>query len=140
MTPDFLADLKVWLKNNATLTPLVGRRVFFRIPTTPSAWPLLRIYQSGGGVITGGEYPVLSDVRVGIEIWGNTFKLYDKVRQTRIALEEELNNAVPQLLNPPDGQTFLSNAWVTGCVDMPDPSTGWPRFVADVVLTIKPTS
>lgn len=133
---DFLPDFKAWLKANPALAPLHGGRVFYRVPSS-SAFPLLRVYRVGGGAENRGEFPVLSSPRVGIEVWGNQPSQYDAVRGLQVTLEDQLNTAGPQPLNPPAGVTFLIGALVTGAVDAPDPDLGWPRYTTTVTLTVR---
>lgn len=135
--PDFMPDLKAWLKAHPLLAPLHGGRVFFRIPDFPVTYPLMRLYRSGGGAENRGDTPVLYLPRVGLEVWGNARSMYDQVRALEIAVETALNEAGPQLLNPPSGTTYLASATVNAVVDSPDPDEGWPRFTLDAQLVVR---
>jgi hypothetical protein len=135
--PDVLKDTQYWLKNHPTLVPINGQRVFFKIPPKPSGSPFLRIYRSGGAVGEDTEIPN-QDIRIAVEVWGLMASDYDKVRGTVTAVETLCHEVrSPTLLNP-TGLTILNNALVTTAADSPDPDTGWPRYVMDVILTVHP--
>lgn len=127
-------DLRYWLRNHPNLQPIHEGRVFFRLPDHPKT-PCIRIYRSGGGVQNESEAPV-QDIRVSIELWGSDFKEYDRLDGLRSLVEDLFDNAeVGQLINP-TGNTILWNANMTTAFDAPDPETGWPRIVCDVILTV----
>lgn len=132
--PDTMFDLRAWLRAHTLLTNLSGGRVFFRIPDDISKAPFLRIYRVGGGV-QYGEAP-LQDIRIAIEAWGMENKHYTSVRQTVIALESLFHAADNVQLNGA-GSTLLLYSQVTSVSDQPDPDTGWPRILLDVIATVR---
>jgi hypothetical protein len=132
--PDFLPDLRAWLRTNASMGPLVQGRVFFRIPAKDPASPFMRIYRSGGGVQPNAEVP-FSTIRVAIETWVTTPSLYQTLRGLQIALETAIQNFVDGRRIGP-GQSRVLNAVLTTAADMVDPDTGWPRIVSDTVWTV----
>lgn len=132
--PNTMWDTRAWLRADPTLNPLHDGRVFFRLPDNPQA-PLMRIYKSGGGVQNDSETP-MQDIRVALEVWGMQNSDYQKVTQLSLALESVCHQVQPGTLINPDGNTVLHNANFTTGFDSPDPDTGWPRIVCDVVLTV----
>lgn len=132
--PDTMLDVRAWLRADPILNPLHGGRVFFRLPSTPQA-PLMRISQSGGATQQDGEVP-MQDVRIAAEVWGMRNSDYQAVRQLRLALEHVCHEVQPGTLINPVGNTVLHNANFTTGFDSPDPDTGWPRIVCDIVLTV----
>lgn len=138
--PNAMWDLRYWLRNHPKLSPIHDGRVFFRLPDNPVA-PLMRLYRSGGGQQPNTEAPI-SDVRIAVEIWGITDPVtgrsdYQPLTQLQMALEDAcLNNAPGTLVNP-SGNTILDNANFTTGFDSPDPSTGWPRIICDIICTVK---
>lgn len=132
LVPDVMADLQTYLQGHPLLADLTGPRVWFRIQGSPTAAPFIRLYQVGGGMLAG-EVPV-ENPRISHEIWGLANPDYVKVRQTVRALKTIYQSAQNVLM----GSTVLQNAEVTGTVDSPDPDTGIPRVVLDVVLIAVP--
>ena len=129
--PDPLWDLRTWLRAHPLLASLTGDRVFFRVPVTAPAAPFIRLYQVGGGPLPT-DAPTMA-VRASHEVWGTVDADYQKVTQTCQALESLYRYAQSVLMG---AGTILQNAHVTGVVDAPDPDTGAPRRVVDVLLTV----
>jgi hypothetical protein len=138
VVPDVLSDVRYWLRRQSDLVPLVGGRVVFRIPDT-MAFPLQRIYRSGGGIRqSGGDTPIM-DVLVSIECWGappntpgsSSANGYTTVRQIVAATESAIWQLPSRTLLNPGGLTVVVNAAVTNAIDAPDPDTGAPRYVLD---------
>lgn len=137
--PNAMWDIRYWLRNHPNLNPIHGGRCFFRLPDQPVA-PLMRLYRSGGGVQMNSEVPI-QDIRLAIEIWGITDNLgrsdYQSLTRLQMGLEDACNRLVPGTLANPSGNTVLSNLNFTTGFDSPDPSTGWPRIICDVIATVK---
>jgi hypothetical protein len=129
---DSLFDLRSWLRSHPDLQPLHGGRVFFRVPDRGLTAPFMRLYRVGGGPQPNTDAPE-SDLRFAIEVWGLQFADYPVVRQLVNATE----SAFLQAESVVSGGTLIQYANVTAAVDAPDPDTGWPRFVVDVVATLR---
>ncbi|HEX3539656.1 MAG TPA: hypothetical protein VHT75_04355 [Acidimicrobiales bacterium] len=131
--PDYLPDMKAWLKTHPTLTPLHGGRVFFRIPTKQGQWPILRIYQLNGGIIGDGGDANVSQIDLSIETVGAPGSFdYTTVRQLAIAVESVMwTMPAGTLLNPGGGPTVALSARAMNKIDSQDPDTGSPRIVLD---------
>ena len=142
--PDYMLDMRAWLRNHPYLAELSGGRVFFRIPPKPSAAPFVRIYQSGGGgQAEEADAPVL-DIRLGIDVWGMAGSDYPAIRATTLALYAIAHDTPPmtQLIGPTSsvyawGNTVHMNMNITTALDSVDPDTGWPRKVLDAVWTVR---
>lgn len=142
--PDYMLDIRAWLRAHPDLTDLVAGRVFFRIPPKVSKAPFIRIYQSGGGPQEDAmDAPVL-DIRVGIDVWGITGKDYANVRRVTTALFGIAHDtpALTEIVGPTSpsygwGNTVLMNLSITTSVDSPDADTGWPRMVLDAIWTVR---
>lgn len=139
--PNAMWDLRAWLRAHPYLAPIHDGRVFFRLPDDPVA-PLMRLYRAGGGgAQNDGEAP-LQDIRLSIEIWGITDEAtgrsdYQSLTRLQMGLEAACHDNQPGTLVNPRGNTILDNANFTTGFDSPDPSTGWPRIVCNVVVTVK---
>jgi hypothetical protein len=133
--PDVLNDVRYWLRRHPDLAPITGGAVFFRIPTTPSSWPLQRIYRLGGGVRPGTDAPI-QDVLVSIECWHNQDSGYQALRQLVAATESAVWTLPSAARINPSGQTLVTDAAVTNAIDSPDPDTGYPRYVLDTRFTV----
>lgn len=129
--PDAVEDLRQWLRQHPLLADLTGERWFFRIPDEVSGAPFGRLYRVGGGP-QASEAPI-QDLRIAHEVWGKVDSDYTAVRQTVLALESLYQVASNVLMN---NSTALLNARVTGALDAPDPDTGVPRMVCDVLATV----
>lgn len=131
--PDYMPDIKAWLKAHPTLTPLHAGRVFFRIPTKQAQWPILRLYQMTGGMMSQGGDGTESQVFIAIEVIGQPQSFdYTPVRQLATAVESVLwTMAAGTVLNPGTGQTVAHDARSMNRIDSQDPDTGSPRFVLD---------
>lgn len=132
--PDAMAGLRTWLRTHPDLTGLHGGRVFFRVPDGP-VYPLVRIYRAGGAV-QPGDAPLL-DIRVAVEVWGGALGDYPAVSALATAIESACHRMPAGLLLDPAGTTVGLNAQVSTWADVPDPDTGWPRRVGDLVLTCR---
>lgn len=125
--------MRYWLRNHPNLVALQGR-VFFRLPDNPKT-PCMRLYRSGGAVQVNSEVP-MQDVRLSIELWGSDFKEFADLDNLRSLLEDACWGVDPGTLLNPTGNTLLWNASLNTAFDAPDPDTGWPRIVCDVVVTV----
>ena len=132
--PNTMFDVRAWLRAAPNLAPIHGGRVFFRLPDTVQT-PCMRIYRAGGAVMTNSEAPV-QDIRLSIEIWGSAWKDYPVLTNLQLALEDLCHNVQGGTLINPSGNTVLHNASFNVGFDSPDPETGWPRIVCDVVVTV----
>jgi hypothetical protein len=132
--PDVMVDLRYWLRNDPTLNPLHGGRVFFRLPKTTQA-PMVRLTRIGGGVQTNSETP-LQDISVIMEVWGMQNSDYQAVRQLSLAIESVCHQYVPGTPLNPTGNTIMHNANFTYSADAPDPDTGWPRIMNHAQFTV----
>lgn len=127
-----MLDLRTWLRSHPLLAaPLSAQRVWFRVPTNPSGSPFIRIYRAGGGP-QPSEAPI-QDIRIAHEVWALLDEDYTLVLQTIQALESIYQQASNLRMGT---GTVLLNAEVTGVVDSPDPDSGWPRIVLDVLATV----
>lgn len=129
---DYMLDVRAWLRTHPDLNPLHGGRVFFRLPEQIPTAPFQRLYRVGGGQQPNTEVPEL-DLRLALETWGTKPGDYPKVRQLVTATE----SAFHQVENVVSGGTLLQYGLITSSVDSPDPDTGWPRLVSDVLLTCR---
>jgi len=138
--PDLLGDLRIEARG-AILPALLGRRVFFAMPDKP-VWPLVRIYDTGGGP-DGGEVPV-ENRRVAWDIWGRP-RIGDKSNMgagtfadvTAIVLA--IKSFLHDLYGPiGSGSTCVLNAEVTNVVPSADPDAGAARYLVDSLFTIRP--
>lgn len=139
--PDLLGDLRVEARN-AILPSLLGRRVFFAMPDKP-VWPLVRVYDTGGGP-EGGEVP-MENRRVAWDIWGRP-RIGDKanlgagtfedVTAIVLAIKSWLHDLYGPIGNT--GSTWVLNAEVTNAVPSPDPDAGAARYLIDSLFTIRP--
>ena len=133
--PDALPDIRFWLRNHHYLKDLSQGRVFFSIPPSVKKAPFIRIYRSGGGPQSENEAPIM-DLRLGVETWGMAGADYEAVRQTALAIEQAAHDFDPGTVLGPNG-TVGQNINPTTAMDSPDPDTGWPRIVLDVVFTVR---
>jgi hypothetical protein len=133
--PDAMPDIRSWLRNHSYLASLSAGRVFFSIPPKITQAPFIRIYRSGGGPQAESEAPV-SDIRVGIDVWGLTGADYTAVRSTVRAIEAAAHDFQPGTQLGSTGTIGL-NVNVTTAVDTPDPDTGWPRIYMDAIFTVR---
>jgi hypothetical protein len=131
-----LADIRTWLQTNPTLIPLLGGRVWFRIPDNAATYPLARLYRAGGG-FQAGEAPVM-DLRVGIDVWGapvgSADGTYAQTDQATVAVETALFTLASQTV----GGTVLYGAQPSGSPFNPDPDDGAPRFTITATVTCGP--
>jgi hypothetical protein len=128
---DYMEDTRAWLRAHPDLNPLHGGRVFFRLPNQRPASPFQRLYRVGGGP-TDSYVPQLQ-IRLALETWGVKDSDYPAVRQLVTACE----SAFFLVENEVSGGTLLESGQITSSVDSPDPDTGWPRLVSDVLLTCR---
>lgn len=145
--PDFMPDVRYWLRTHPDLAPFHAGRVFFRIPDAGkvSGGVLMRLYRIGGGIADlGGDAPI-STFDISIECWciqtpttPDPRKLYTTVRQMADATVSALFQVIPGSLLNPTGQTRALNALATTVIDSPDPETGDPRMVVDSRWTFAP--
>ena len=134
--PDAMPDIRSFLRTESDLNALLSGRVFFRLPAQIKQAPFLRITRAGGGQQPNSEAPV-ADIRVGIEIWGMEGSDYDAIRAVSQQLESIAATPIgPGLVLGGNG-TVLLNLVITTGMDLPDPETGWPRFVMDTVWTVR---
>lgn len=136
--PDWLLDVRTWLRAHPDLAPLHGGRVFFEVPNSGVGYPLCRVYASGGPtMVPGGDVP-LFDCRLAVEVWGSGRKMYQQVRQLAAAVAAAVWGLQPGPLDPsPAGTAYCGGGYVGGTPDVPDPDQGDPRYVIDAVLTIR---
>jgi hypothetical protein len=134
--PDAMPDIRNWFRTNEWITPHIAGRAFFRLPVNPNPnkVPFIRVSRSGGGVQSNSEAPV-SDIRVAVEVWGMAGKDYDKVRAAVLAIEQAALVLQPGTILG-DGGTRGLNVNVTTSFDSPDPDTGWPRMMMDIIFTV----
>jgi hypothetical protein len=138
IVPDFLSDVRYFLRRQSDLVPLVGGRVFFRIPDT-ALFPLQRIYRSGGGIRQAGGDAPIQDILLSVECWGappdspqaSSSNGYESIRQIVAATESAIWQLPSGTQINPSGQTLVVSAVVTNAIDSPDPDTGSPRYVLD---------
>lgn len=130
-----MPDIRNWLRTNEWIAPIVGGRVFFRLPDNPNPTkvPFIRLTRSGGGIQADSEFPMY-DIRVAIEVWGMDGKHYDLVRQAVLAIEQAALVLQPGTILGSNG-TVGKNINVTTAFDSPDPDTGWPRIIMDAIFT-----
>lgn len=133
--PDWLPDVRSWLKAHPYLVDLTGQRVFWVIPDNPSSWPVLRVYSASGATQVPGMEAPLFDARASIEIVGKGRAGWNTARQTAIAVQSAVFDLQSGRLVP-GGATYCTGAAVTACPEMPF-ENGDPRFIADVVFTVR---
>lgn len=130
--PDYMGDLRGWLRTHPYLTAVDGR-VFFRIPKPPILFPLIRLHDAGT-TRQAGEAPIY-DVALGVEIWGGKPADYATVVNTEravIAAFEYLGAGT--LIG---AATVVNNVEIGTGLDSPDPDTGAPRKVLTPLLTVR---
>lgn len=135
--PRTLVDMKAWIGKHPNLKPIHGGRVFFRVPDY--AWdkgPVMRIYRAGGAVQTNSEAP-MQDIRLSVEAWVKEWDNYPVITDLCSLLEDACTNVQAGSLINPVGNTILDNASFNTAFDSPDPDTGYPRIVCDIVVTVK---
>lgn len=132
--PDYMVDLRYWLRNDPILKPMHGGRVFFRLPKTTKA-PMLRITQVGGGQQLNSESPIM-DIQFTTEVWGMQDSDYQAVRQICLALEHICWAWVAGDPPNPLSNTRMYNASFNTSFDSPDPETGWPRKICHITATV----
>lgn len=138
--PDYLPDVRYFLRNNNLLQPLHQGRVFFELPapTKIGGWPVMRLYDLGGGIVEHGGDADISQFHIGIECWTNQQSGYQAVRQLSVLTISALRQIDPGALINPSGQTRVSHAVVINSLDSPDPDSGWPRRILDTTWTFLP--
>lgn len=127
--PDTLGDVRTWLRAHQWVQPLVGGRVFFRLPDSPT-FPCVRIYDAGT-TQQPGEVPIV-DTQVGIDVWGGAYA--DVVAITRAIAAACHMLAAGTLIG---STTVVLNADPGTVVDSPDPDTGQPRKVLTATFTVR---
>lgn len=128
--PDYMGDLRTWLRTHPYLTSLAAR-VFFHIPTSP-AFPLVRL-SDAGTTRQPGEAPIY-DVALGVEIWGGKPADYAAVVNTERAVIAAFEYLAAGTLI---GATVVNNVEIGTGLDSPDPDTGAPRKVLTPTLTVR---
>lgn len=136
--PDYLNDVRYWLRHNTALSPILSGRVFFHIPDGQTKYPLIRMYRAGGGLVQmGGETPLMS-MNISLDCWHNVDTGYTSLRLLVQALEAELFTLPSNTTINPSGSTVALDAVVTNALDSPDPALGWPRYVVDTRWVFQP--
>ncbi len=137
--PDVMLDVRYWLRNDPTLNPLHGGRVFWRFPDRNLVAPLQLISQVGGGPQLDSEAPI-EDIQMTVQTWGLQNADYQAVRQLDLALKSVCQQYPAGRPMNPTGNTRLHNARFNTSFDSPDGPTGWPRKIAHITLTVSATT
>ena len=126
LLPDMVAVTRDALLAQATLSALVGGRIYDQLPVAP-AWPLLvvdTVDENEAEWHTG-------EARVQVDIWGAGPSSANKQQVRRIAAEllavsRDLRGAYPS--------GHISNSAVLTVVPAPDADTGRQRLVVDLLI------
>lgn len=126
--PDVEGALRTWLREHADIQAVVGRRVFFGVPKSPT-WPLITVQRIGGGQ-DSSEAPV-DLALVQLDVWGSI----DPSGNGRKAETTAAVNALRSVLGSVSNRTALTSAVdvfgieVVSVVWAPDPEDDRPRYV-----------
>lgn len=129
--PDYMGDLRGWLRTQPDLAPLHAGRVFFAIPATP-VFPLIRMLDVNT-VAQPGEAPMF-DHRSSLIVWGGKPSDYAAVS----LLAQTLGSVLQHTPTPfAIGGTWIGNIGGVSVRDSPDPDTGAPRRIVDSLITLR---
>jgi len=126
--PDVMAGVRAWARADADLAALVAGRVFFRIPDRP-VYPLIRLYRAGGGPMPG-EAPLVT-ARVAFDCWAADYATASRLART---VESSADQLVPGVAA---AGVWFYDASPDQSRDLPDPASGRPRVVVDVLFTCR---
>lgn len=130
--PDVEGALRTWLRANASVSTLVGQRVFFAVPSDarPASYPLIVVSRIGGGQ-DDSDAPI-DRALMSIDVFGAE---RDKAGTTAVV------NAVRSALEAINGRTTLTagvdvfGVQVAGVVWAPDPDNGRPHYTVTAEAT-----
>jgi hypothetical protein len=138
--PDVMADFKQWLKAHPLLAPVIGGRVFFRVPIANgkiavSGYPFLRIYSILEQPSSQSDFQWLTET-VSIEMWGQRASDWPMLRNLKTLVTQALQDLGVQgstRINPV-GSTVTLDASISHWLDDVDPETGFPRIIGNASL------
>lgn len=138
--PDVEGCLRTWMRTLASITTIVGQRVFFGVPkgAVEATFPLVTVSRIGGGD-DPGEAPV-DRALVQVECWGSI----DSSGNGRKSQATALVNAVRSEFRAVNGSTVLSGTTIAfginveSAVWLPDPDSDRPHYVvtAEVIAMV----
>lgn len=132
--PDVEGALRTWLRTVASVTAIVGQRVFFGIPkgATEAKFPLIAVSRVGG-VMAAGDAPV-DLALVQIDVWGSL----DDSGNGKKAEATALVNTLRSELAAVRGRTALTASVAAfgfveqSCIWLPDSDNDRPRYALTV--------
>jgi hypothetical protein len=135
--PDIEGALRTWLRTKASLTAIVGQRIFFGVPkgATESSFPLI-IVQLIGMAVERSDAP-LDVALVQFDVWGSLDASGNGVKSTATALA----NALRSELDAVRGRTALTASVdafgieLAGMNWLPDQDNDRPRYVVTAEVT-----
>lgn len=128
VVPDYMKDVRAFLRVQPNLLALHGGRVYFRAPEpNRTGFPYVRIYLINE--VPMDLYSPDLQVRIGLHVWGNVDSMATAVRVLMNAISSVIWNLDNGLLIP-GGQTYVYSAQMVSNMDLPDPASGWPRRTA----------
>lgn len=129
---DVEGGVRAWARANSSITAAVSTRTFFGFPDGGQL-PLLTLARVGGAP-EPGEAP-LDTARISFHCWGRT-------KQEAAAVAAALKSAAQSLrAGIPMGADLIAyGASVVLDLWQPDPANDRPRYVVDVVFTVRATS
>jgi hypothetical protein len=129
---DVEGRVRAWARANAFVVAEVGTRTFFGFPDGADL-PLLTLRRVGGGT-DDGEAPIDS-ARISFECWGRT-------KQEAAAAAAAVKSAAESLPagTPMGADAICYGASVELDLWLPEPKTDRPRYVVDVVFTVRATA
>lgn len=130
--PDTEGAVRAFLRASAAVSALVGQRVFFGVPDSPT-WPLVTVQRVGGGDDLG-EAPI-DQALIQLDCWGRLYSDSDPTKkhgdkaQAR-AVANAVRAAVHEVRS--DLTTYagcvLYGASVNSDLFVPDPDNDRPRY------------
>jgi hypothetical protein len=136
--PDVEGALRTWLRGQATITALVGQRVFFGVPrkANEASFPMI-VVRRVGGTDDGSEAPV-DRALIQFDAWGSL----DASGNGDKAAATTLVNTLRALFFTVRGRTALTATVaafgitvVGGPLWLPDPDNDRPRYVVTAEVT-----
>jgi hypothetical protein len=139
--PDVLPDFRAWLKAHPMLSPVIGGRVFYQVPTSDgklavSGYPFLRIYSVLEQPDNTGDIMWLVET-VSIEAWGRKgdWPMLRNLKTIITTALYELGLQGSTRINP-TGSTVTLDAAIDHWLDDVDPETGFARIIGNARLEV----
>lgn len=135
--PDVEGAMRTYLRAASNVHALVGNRVFFGVPKSPT-WPLVTVALAGG-IDDPSDAPVDQSL-LQIDCWGEINESGTGIKAGATALVNAVRSAVWRL-NHSTYRTsgcVLHGGAVVSAVWLPDPDTDRPRYsvTAEVTATL----